>query len=234
MKLRFTILLVLSASFSLWAQSPKKISLCTDDKTSKHGFSFWSDVKVQSKDTSFYYLLHSQKKDIIEVLKPGEYTLTFNSVFGDKVRKNISIGSKKKYKLKVKGLRAAYAEVPTTLSFMDKLKTNDTVFIISSGLESINYEKIAITRLADGRYKSLQYQGLTDDVFNEYTQGEKTYLQASTYEKAVKTLPASTCIPHIITFSYKKQYYSLLDKSCPENTITRIKALMFLVEGGGK
>jgi hypothetical protein len=223
---------MLLASVSLFAQS-KKISLSTDDKKSQHGFSFWTDVKVQSKDTSFYYLLHAEKHDVIEVLKPGDYTLTFNSVFGDKVKKQISIGSKKKYKLKVKGLQAMYKEVAPSVTFMDKVKTEkDTVFIISSGLETISYEKMGLTKLANGNYKAMLYQGLTDDIFTDYQQNEKMYNKAASYEAVVKGLPASTCIPSIVTFCYKKQYYSLLDKSCPENTINKIKGLMFIVEGG--
>lgn len=229
MRKLFSILFCITFFVSI--SQVKKISLCTDDKNSQHGFSFWTDVKVKSKDTSFYYLLHSQKKDIIEITNPGEYTLTFNSVFGEKIQKTISIGKKKKYKLKVKGLKSLYAEVPATVTFMDKLKAGDTVYIISSSLESISYEKIAVTKLSDGRYKSLQYQGLTDDVFQEFTTDENMYLKAASYEKLVKQLPASTCIPSIITFCYNNQYYSLLDKSCPENTITNIKSLLFLIQG---
>jgi hypothetical protein len=233
MRLLCIISALLLVSSSVFAQSIKKISLSTDDKKSQHGFSFWTDVKVQSKDTSFYYLLHAQKSDVIEVVQPGDYTLTFNSVFGDKVKKQISIGSKKKYKLKVKGLAAMYKEVAPSVTFMDKVLTDkDTVLIISSGLETISYEKIGITRTATGSYKAMLYQGLTDDIFSDYQQNEKMYERAAGFEKKVKGLPAGTCIPSIITFYYKKQYYSLLDKSCPENTINRIKGIMFIVEGG--
>ena len=62
-------ILLISISFFAHAQTSKKITLCTDDKITLHNFSFWLDVKVKSADTSFFYALHSNKKDVIDNFK---------------------------------------------------------------------------------------------------------------------------------------------------------------------
>lgn len=229
----FSIIFICSLFYSvnLSAQN-KKVILKTDDKLSRHGFSFWFDVQVKSADTSFYYLLHSQKKDVFEVSKPGTYTLIFHSVFGHTHTQSFVVGDKKSVKVKVKGLAKAYSEVSTTMTLCDKMQANDTVYIISSTAGAIEYEKLGVVKLADGRYKALQFVGLTTDVFQEFTVSANEFEQIINIEKNVKLLSIkSSCAPNVYTIMLRRQYYTTLDKSCLEKTIDLMKAVLFLIKG---
>lgn len=214
------------------SQTTKKISLCTDDKATLHNFSFWLDVQVKSVDTSFFYALHSNKKDVIEVLKEGKYTLTFNSIFGDKIRKEIVIGPKAKYKVKVKGLNAMYGKVPTINNFSDKLIAGDTLYFIYSTTGSdIAFEKMAVTKLANGRYMTMLFKGLSDEVFMEYGCDENTFSVVKSTEKLLKEKKTGNLSPDIYTYCLRNTYYSIADPSCSLKALDRMKARLFLVEG---
>lgn len=231
MKISFSILFIVLTCF-VSAQTRKKIILKTDDKTTLHNSSFWLDVLVKSTDTSFFYALHSQKKDIIEVLKEGKYTLTFNSVFGHKITQELIVGKKKKYTIKVKGLNAFYGKIPTINTLSDKLKANDTLYILrtTSGA-TISYEKMGITKLSDGRYTAMLFKGNTDEVFMDYTVNEATYAVVKANELLLKDPQQNLCAPDIYTFCLRKEYYSISDVSCKINALDRMKARLFLVEG---
>lgn len=228
------LLIILFSLISLlgYSQATKKITLKTDDKTTLHNFSFWLDVKVKSADTSFFYALHSNKKDVIEVLKEGKYTLTFNSIFGDKITKEIVIGPKAKYKLKVKGLNAMYGKVPTINNFSDKLNAGDTLYFIYSTTGSdIAFEKMAVTKLPNGRYKAMLFKGLTDEVFMEYGCDENTFSVVKSTEKLLKEKKTGNLAPDIYTYCLRNAYYSIADPSCNLKALDRMKARLFLVEG---
>ncbi len=228
----FLSILLISFSFFAYSQTSKKITLCTDDKTTMHNFSFWLDVKVKSADTSFFYALHSNKKDVIEVLKEGKYTLTFNSIFGDKITKEIVIGKKAKYKLKVKGLNAMYGKVPTTNNFSDRLSNGDTLyFIYSTTGKDVALEKMAVTKLANGRYMAMLFKGLTNEVFMEYGCDENTFSVVKSTEKLLKEKKTGNLAPDIYTYCLRNAYYSVTDPSCNFKALDRMKARLFLVEG---
>jgi hypothetical protein len=231
MRYFFIILSISLFNFGI-AQTSKKITLCTDDKMSLHNFSFWLDVKVKSADTSFFYALHSTKKDVIEVLKEGKYTLTFNSIFGDKITKEIVIGKKAKYKLKVKGLKSTYGKVPEINNFSDKLSTGDTLYVIySSSGNDIAFEKLGITKLPNGRYMAMMYKGLTNEVFLEYGFDEETFSVVKSTEKKLKEKRPKTCAPDIYTYCLRNAYYSIQEPSCSFKAIDIMKSRLFLVEG---
>ena len=221
------------ASLAAFAQVSKKIILHTDDKITLHNFSFWSDVQVQSADTSFFYALHSQKKDAIEIFKEGKYTLTFNSVFGHKITQEVVIGKKKKYTVKIKGLDAYYGKIPSINTLSDKLKAKDTLYILysTSGAE-LSFQKMGITKLPDGRYTALLFKGTSDEVFMDYTVNENTYSVVKANELVLKDTQQNLCAPDIYTFCLRKEYYSIQDPSCAIKALDRMKARLFLVEGG--
>lgn len=228
----FLSILLISISSFAYAQTSKKITLCTDDKTTLHNFSFWLDVKVKSADTSFFYALHSNKKDVIEVLKEGKYTLTFNSIFGDKITKEIVIGKKAKYKLKAKGLNAMYGKVPSINNFSDKLTAGDTLyFIYSTTGNDIAFEKMAVTKLANGRYSAMMFKGLTDEIFMEYGCNEETFSVVKSTEKQLKEKKSGKLAPDIYTYCLRNAYYSIADPSCNFKALDIMKARLFLVEG---
>lgn len=215
-----------------YSQATKKITLCTDDKTTLHNFSFWLDVKVKSADTSFFYALHSNKKDVIEVLKEGKYTLTFNSIFGDKITKEIVVGKKSKYKLKVKGLQATYGKIANTNMFSEKLNSGDTLyFIYSTTGHDITFEKMAVTKLPNGRYMAMLFKGLTDEIFMEYGCDEETFSVVKTTEKLLKEKKTGNLAPDIYTYCLRNAYYSIADSSCNFKALDRMKSRLFLVEG---
>lgn len=215
-----------------YSQATKKITLCTDDKTTLHNFSFWLDVKVKSADTSFFYALHSNKKDVIEVLKEGKYTLTFNSIFGDKITKEIVVGKKSKYKLKVKGLQATYGKIANTNMFSEKLNSGDTLYFIYSTTGSdITFEKMAVTKLPNGRYMAMLFKGLTDEIFMEYGCDEETFSVVKTTERLLKEKQVGNFAPDIYTYCLRNAYYSIADPSCNFKALDRMKARLFLVEG---
>jgi len=230
MRKALSILFVFIAVFT-FAQT-KKITLSTDDRITAHNFSFWSDVQVKSSDTSFFYILHSNKKNVVEVLKEGKYTFTFNSIFGDKVTKEIIIGPKTKYKLKVKGLNALYAKVPTTTNFSDKLNIADTLYFIYSGqLKERPFEKLAVTKLANGNYKAMLFKGLTNEVSMEYGFDEKAFSVVKTTEKLLKEKKVGDCSADVYTYSLNNTYFTIKDPSCSINALDRMKARLFIVEG---
>jgi len=215
-----------------YSQATKKITLCTDDKTTLHNFSFWLDVKVKSADTSFFYALHSNKKDVIEVLKEGKYTLTFNSIFGDKITKEIVVGKKSKYKLKVKGLQSTYGKIANTNMFSEKLNSGDTLYFIYSTTGSdITFEKMAVTKLPNGRYMAMLFKGLTDEIFMEYGCDEETFSVVKTTERLLKEKQVGNFAPDIYTYCLRNAYYSIADPSCNFKALDRMKARLFLVEG---
>lgn len=215
-----------------YSQATKKITLCTDDKTTLHNFSFWLDVKVKSVDTSFFYALHSNKKDVIEVLKEGKYTLTFNSIFGDKITKEIVVGKKSKYKLKVKGLQSTYGKIANTNMFSEKLNSGDTLYFIYSTTGSdITFEKMAVTKLPNGRYMAMLFKGLTDEIFMEYGCDEETFSVVKTTERLLKEKQVGNFAPDIYTYCLRNAYYSIADPSCNFKALDRMKARLFLVEG---
>src|ERR1700756_3239112 len=79
------------------------LQIITDDKPSVHGFSYWQQLKVVSKDTSFTYQLHSSTPDVISNLKPGIYKIAVSSVFNHYISKKIEL-HKKTAPLKFSGL----------------------------------------------------------------------------------------------------------------------------------
>ncbi|MBC7865855.1 MAG: hypothetical protein IAF38_22970, partial [Bacteroidia bacterium] len=63
----FLIYFILIFSSFCFSQTKRfSLQLKTDDKTSFHGTSFWTEAFISSKDTSFYYKLHSLRADKIE------------------------------------------------------------------------------------------------------------------------------------------------------------------------
>src|SRR3989344_9152038 len=103
----YAIILVCIFSVVLKAQS-NKYKVCIFDNLSKKNSHLWSEVQVESRDTSFIYKLGSKLKNEIWVNKQGEYSFVFISIFGDKVQKKLTVATKKSYKLKVSELAKYY------------------------------------------------------------------------------------------------------------------------------
>src|ERR1700758_1734395 len=107
------------------------LEIKTDDKPSQHGFSYWQQIKLVSKDTSFTYQLHTSTPDVIKNLKGGTYKIAVSSMFNHYVSKKIVL-NKKTPALKFSGLSTYYVKPKTNTLLSEKLKLNDTLFIIYS------------------------------------------------------------------------------------------------------
>ncbi len=157
------------------------LQIKTDDKPSLHGFSYWQQIKVVSKDTSFTYRLHTANPDIIKNLKPGTYKIAISSLFNHYISKKIEL-NKKTPLLKFAGLAAYYTKTPATSNLSEKLKISDTLFIIYSNNQNESLkEKMGITKTKIG-YTVIQYKGITNEVFQEMMVNEATYKAVIKFE----------------------------------------------------
>lgn len=113
-------------------------------------------------------------------------------------------------------------------SLLKKVGVGDTAFVVSStnGLQ----EKIAVTRLGDGRYMAIQYKDGGKEIFQDYTVDRETYHKACALEEKMSKGTAD-CGKTEVTISWKGKSYTKLDKSCPDKTIDKMKAILFLVQG---
>ncbi|HEY1040527.1 MAG TPA: hypothetical protein VGF30_14035 [Bacteroidia bacterium] len=111
-----------------------------------------------------------------------------------------------------------------------KLKTNDTLFITQSrnGLVS---EKLGIIKLADGRYKTLQYKESSSEIQQDFTVPAKVYETVIKEEKALHQKSKTSCKEIAYTFKLGKKSYSINENNCDNTALDKIKAQLFLVQG---
>lgn len=225
------LILVCLFSIVLNAQS-NKYKICIYDNLSKKNAHLWSEVKVESKDTSFIYYLGSKLKNEILVSKQGKYSFTFLSVFGHTIQKELIVSASKKYKLKVSELSIYYKRIPLENYLSTKLQVGDTLFIIEAkaGIEE-QPEKLGIIKLENEQYKALQYVGVTTTVFQDFTVPKSVFNTVINAEDQIKKQGKEVCKPTVCTFSLKRQYYTALDANCDNRTMETIKEQLFLIKG---
>ena len=166
----------------LFSQSNNySLQIKTDDKPSLHGFSYWQQIKVVSKDTSFTYRLHTGNPDEIKNLKAGTYKVAVLSLFNHYISKKIIL-NKKTPLIKFSGLSAYYVKTANAINLSQKLKLNDTLFIVYSNTkdESLK-EKMGVTKTKLG-YTVIQYKGISNEVFQEMMVNEATYKSVIKFE----------------------------------------------------
>lgn len=219
-------------SFSLFAQVKRcNLAVKTDAKISKHGFPYWQELQVASKDTAFTYRLHQAKPDVIKNLKAGAYQVTAVSLFNHRVSKKANL--KKKGTVKIKGLQSYYKPANSAVNLSEKLKEGDTLYILfSSNADENLKEKIAITRDKLG-YKAIQYKGISNGVFQDMQFSDAYYQQVIKFEKEGRKAhaPKGDTAP-------KAEFYTLvLNREMRAFTVplewgglSNLKALLFLVE----
>lgn len=219
-------------SVLVWGQQRLSLSLKTDDKITMHGFCYWQELQVRSKDTSFTTRLHRGNPDEIKGLKAGTYTLTAFSVFNGKVTKKVEL-NKKTAPVNWKGLQAFYKRVPEKESLSEKLKLNDTLFILynSSADESVK-EKIGITKTAAG-YKAIQYKGIGQEVQQEMQFRDEFFKDVVAFEANGKKAnsPKAETAPkaEIYTLALNKEIISFIIPG-QWNGLDNLKAKLFIVE----
>ncbi|MFL5753406.1 MAG: hypothetical protein ACJ76F_08365 [Bacteroidia bacterium] len=228
---RVIIILISLCTLTSYSQNNYSLKLITDDKLSAHSFSYWGEVRVKSADTSFYYSLHSVFPDVVNVNKPGTYTITCTSVFGDAISKTVKI-KKPESKLKLKGMKSYYKAAPTLINLSERMKNNDTLFIVySTGYPAFYYEKIGVAK-KDGKYYAIQYQGLTTDIFQTMQINENQFKEVVKFEMLSKELkPSPSCSnPEFYTLELSREIYSFTDASCNWNGFNNLKSVLFIVE----
>jgi len=231
-KFLFCFALVLAYTISSGQNKRYSLSLKTDDKITMHGFSYWQELQVRSKDTSFTYRLHSGNPDVIKNLKPGSYQLTARSLFNHTITKKVELGKKTPF-IKMKGLQALYKRVPETKNLSEDLKLNDTLYIIyNSNASEEEREKIAITKTALG-YKALQYRGLGNEIFQDMIFKDEFYKGVVNFETDGKKAnsPKGETAPkaEVYTIQLNKQISSFIVPG-EWKGLDKLKALIFLVE----
>jgi hypothetical protein len=173
-KLFFAFCLCCFSFLSFSQNNLLSLQIKTDDKPSLHGFSYWQHIKVVSKDTSFVYHLHTGNPDVIANLKPGTYKVAVSSIFNHYISKKIGL-NKKTPLLKFSGLAAYYFKPKTNANLSEKLKLNDTLFVVYSNTQDENAkEKIAITKTQNG-YTAIQYAGISNEVVHYMMISAETY-----------------------------------------------------------
>ena len=204
----------------------------TDDKISIHGFSYWKELKITSKDTSFTYPLHTKNPDVISNLKQGNYTVTISSVFNTRSSKKVAL-QKKSTLLKFTGLPMVYHQNLDGIKLTDKIKLHDTLYIIySTTKEGASSEKLGITKTENG-YTAILYDGITNIVFNYMMITPNQYKYVVEFETDLKNKNA----PKAETAPVKEIYTIELNKEIstfiiPENNngIEKLKAILFIVQ----
>jgi hypothetical protein len=217
-------------SLPLFQQGNYQLLLKADDKMTSHDFSYWGEVKVKSADTSFYYALHSVTPDIINVTKPGSYTITCTSVFGDAIVKKVNV-KKPSTKVKVKGMKSWYKPAPALINLSERMKNNDTLFIVySTPYPNYYYEKIGVAK-KDGKYYAIQYKGLTTDIFQTMQITEAQFAAVKKFELLSKELKAGNeCLsPAVYTLELQKEIYNFTDRSCSWDGFNSLKGVLFMV-----
>ena len=180
-KIIFSFCLIILYATFFSQNNSFSLQIKTDDKPSFHGFSYWQQIKVVSKDTSFTYRLHTANPDVIKNLKPGTYKIAVTSLFNHYIGKKIEL-NKKTPLIKFAGLSAYYIKTPATTNLSQKLKLNDTLFIIYSNTQNESAkEKMGITKTKIG-YTVIQYTGISNEVFQEMGINEATYKAVIKFE----------------------------------------------------
>ena len=219
--------------FSGKAQTKRvALKIKADDKISAHGFSYWSELKITSADTSFYYSLHMQNPDIIPGLKQGEYTVALSSVFNTRIFKKVKL-QKNTTSVKFTGLQNIYTKAISLVNLSEKIKLRDTLYIIfSTKGEAISYEKIGITKTLLG-YTAIQYAGLTNDIFQTMQFNEGLYKYVNELETSCKKENAPKAetarVAEVYSFELNNEISSFI---VPGNWggLNRLKAVLFAVE----
>lgn len=179
-KIVFFCLAVISAS-SFSQNNLFSLQIKTDDKPSLHGFSYWQQIKVVSKDTSFTYRLHTANPDVISNLKPGTYKVAVFSIFNHHISKKTEL-NKKTPLLKFTGVNAYYFKPKTNTNLSEKLKLNDTLFIIYSNTQDEKTrEKMGIVKTKNG-YTVIQYTGISNEIVQTMMVSDATYKHVIKFE----------------------------------------------------
>lgn len=230
-KILFLFLLSLSGPCII-AQGRISVSVMPDDKITMHGFCYWQNMEVRSKDTSFACKLHHASPDVIKNLQPGTYTFTAQSVFNGHLSKKVSI-SKKGSSVKLKGLATYYKRSDASTSLSEKIKMNDTLFVVYSSSSNENEkEKIGIAKTASG-YTAIQYKGLGKDIFQTMQVKETAFAAVKKFEaegKKSNSPKAETApIAEIYTIALHKEIVSFIVPG-QWHGIDQLKAALFIVE----
>ncbi len=229
---RLLFLLILLASLPLFSQKRVTLSVRPDDKITMHGFCYWQEVLVSSKDTSFTAKLHRNNPDEIRNLKPGSYKLIARSLFNHRVVKKIRV-SAKTCDIKLKGLQSYYNRIAGEQNLSDKLKLNDTLYILysNSADESVK-EKIAITKIKTG-YKAIQYSGIGFETAQEMQFNDASYKQVIKFETEGKKAnsPKAETAPkaEIYSIALNKEVVSFIVPGEWEG-LNKLKAVLFIIE----
>lgn len=219
--------------FFSFAQTARfNLTLKTDDKITIHGFSYWQEMHVRSKDTSFTYQLHRSNPDVIKNLKPGAYQLTAVSLFNHRISKKVQL-KKKTPLVKIKGLQSFYQRADEKQTLSATLKENDTLFVLfNSNVDESIREKIAITKNKYG-YKAIQYRGITSEVFQDMQFKDEFYKHVIKFEEEGKkaNAPKGETAPkaEMYTLALNRKILSFIVPG-EWGGMNQLKALLFLVE----
>ena len=231
-KALFSFTFIFISAFLSAQKQRLSLSVKPDDKITIHGFCYWQELLIKSKDTSFTHRLHSANPELIKNLKQGAYTVTAVSVFNHHVSKKIQLG-KKTPLVKINGLENFYTRVNETKHLSEKLKLNDTLYILfsSSANESVK-EKIGIAKTKNG-YKAIQYEGFSNKVFQEMQFSNEMYKAVIKFETDAKKTnsPKAETAPkaEVYTLELNKEIISFIVPGEWDGMNT-LKATLFIVE----
>lgn len=219
-------------AMTVFSQGRINVSVAPDDKITMHGFCYWQELFVKSKDTSFNYKLHSGAPDMLKNIKPGAYTLYASSVLGNRVKKKVSVSAKSGV-VKLKGLGSFYKRVDATVNLCKKLRSGDTLVILySSTSNESDREKIAVTFNKITGYKAIQYKGLTNEVLQEIGFREAVFKDLIEFEEKGKKAnsPKAETAPQasVYTICLKKEIVSFIIPG--DEGLNGLKAKLFIIE----
>jgi hypothetical protein len=215
--------------FCGFSQKKAELQITTDDKPSLHGFSYWQQIHVHSKDTSFTCRLHTARPDVLKGLKHGSYTVSISSVFHHSVSKKISVPKNTVAKF---SLAPFYTKAPENVFLSEKLAIGDTLFILYSASDESEKEMLAVTKHKSG-YTAIQYEGISNRVFQTMQINEASFDAVKKLEKEAKKAnsPKAETAPfaEVYTLELKKEYGSYIIPG-HWNGMNNLKAVLFLVE----
>lgn len=224
---------LIAISMQFFAQTKRhSLEVKSDDKPGAHGFSFWQQVKINSKDTSIVASLHGNKPTVLKNLKAETYTVTATSLFNHHIQKKVELNKGNSF-IKLSGLESFYTKVPTTTNLSEKIKLNDTLYVIFNSTANENTkEKIGVTKTKTG-YTAIQYVGISNEVFQEMQINETSYKAVIKLEtegkKASTHKTANEQTSEIYTIELNKEITTFVIGG-QWNGINGLKAVLFLVE----
>ncbi len=206
------------------------LNVYTGEKIAIHGFYYWNQINIASNDTNISATVSSAKTNFCS-LKPGDYTITITSRFGNIVRYSKKLGAKRVEEIKIKSVPKFYSKSTAPYKLVSLMKLGDTLHVLYSvsGNPLFFPERIMIVKIDKG-IKCYLYTGKEQKLEDEMNWTDVKMKFLADWENSSKNivLPKAACTTiSSYTIMLNKKYYSYNDYSCSWNGFYKLKKDLF-------